>query len=117
MAIYQEDDDLDLERELEEIENHKQNMRNDFAGIDERSHRIRKQLKKRQLDPLVARAIDLAQNLGHALGANEALGNKVKNLNKRIAVRDEKIFEWSHHDDWKARAETAEAKLARRRKR
>jgi uncharacterized small protein (DUF1192 family) len=116
MAIYPEDDDLDLERELEELENHKENMARDFDGMAKREHYLRKRIAKRQLDPLVAKALDLAQNLGHVVGANEALGNKIKNLNKRIAIRDEEIERTNDRDELLARAEAAEATIERSKK-
>lgn len=116
MQIFQEDDDLDLERELENIENRKSDIQRDFAVMDERSHHIRKQLKKKQLDPLVAKALDLAQNLGHVIGANESMSNRLENLSKRIAVRDEEIERTNDYDHWKKRAEAAEATLERSKK-
>jgi seryl-tRNA synthetase len=117
MAIYREDDDLDLERELEETDRSLDMMANEMKAMDGRRNHLRKAIAKRQLDPLVARALDLAQNLGHVLGANEALSRKIEHLSKRINIRDEEIERTEDRDDWKQRAETAEAKIARRRRR
>lgn len=70
-------------------------------------------IKSQQLDPHVKKIAKLAQDAGHALGANEALLSRVKHLEKRIAVRDEKLAEWSDYNTWRNRALNAEAKIDR----
>lgn len=117
MANFPEDDERDLDRELAEAESAMDGMASEWPYLKERRNHLRKEIKKRQLEPLVAKAIELAQNLGHALGANEALAKKIKHLESRIDVRDEVLSKWEDHDELKERAEKAEASLKRRRKR
>lgn len=121
MRNFPEDDDLDQERELEkELADTEENMAmmgRDMERMAGHRNHLRKAISKRkQIDPLVAKALDLAQNLGHALGANEALGNKVSNLNKRIAVRDEELERTSDYDEVTARLEDAEGIIERSKK-
>ncbi|HYG84604.1 MAG TPA: hypothetical protein VD907_07060 [Verrucomicrobiae bacterium] len=116
-TFYPEDDDLDLERELERADEALDMMARDMRAGEERRHRLRKQIAKKQLDPLVAKAIELAHQSGQLLGANEGLGRKIENLVKRIEVRDQEIERTADRDDWKARALTAEATIERSKKR
>lgn len=113
---FPEDDEMDLEQELAQAEESMDMMSRDFRNMGERRNHLRKQIAKRQLDPATAKMVELAQNAGHALGANEALANRIKFLEKRIAVRDEEIERTSDRDEWKARAEAAELKLKRKRR-
>jgi len=117
MAIYPEDDDLDLERELDRNEDSMKMMGADMERMSDRNRHIRKTLQKKQLDPLVAKAIELAIDGGRILGLNEGLNKKVQNLNKRIEVRDIEIRRTADRDSWKARAEAAEATIERSKKR
>lgn len=107
---FPEDDEIyDAERELDQIDR-------DMNMMAERRHVVKRDLKRKQLDPAIAKMVELAQNAGHALGANEALGNRITFLEKRLAVRDVELERTSDRDEWKARAEAAELKLKRRRK-
>lgn len=115
--IYTEDDDLDLERELVEIEKHRDMMAKDIEGLSKRATDLRGELKRRQLDPLTATAIQLAKDLGHALGTNKALSKKLKNMVHRIEVRDAEIKSTLDRNIWKSRAEKAEATIERSKKR
>lgn len=117
MALYQEDDDLDLERELAELERNQARNSMDYAGMAERADYLRTEIKKQQIDPLVKKALQLAQDTGHALGANEAMANRLLNLTKRIDVRDKEIERTADRDAWKERALAAEATIQRSKKR
>jgi hypothetical protein len=113
---FPEDDEMNLEQELSQAEDSMDMMSRDFRQMGERRNHLRKQIAKRQLDPAVAKIVELAQNAGHALGANEALANRIKFLERRIEVRDKELDRTSDRDEWKARAEAAELKLKRKRK-
>lgn len=104
------DDEFDEEaaEQLERIDR-------DMAMMADERSRIQHRARPKTLDPGITKIIQLAQGLGHALGANEALGNRVKHLEKRIAVRDEMLEETIDRNAWKERAEKAEATLARSR--
>lgn len=115
VPLYQEDDDLDLERELADLERNTAEKAREMGWMNERGREIRKTLEAKQMDPVVKEALRLAQLAGHALGANEALGNKLNNLVKRIEVRDQTIEEMSDYyaikdslEKMTARAEKAE---------
>lgn len=120
--LFTEDDDLDIEREnmerdLAETEKAMDMMAHDWPEMAERRRNLRRQLQEKQLDPLVKEALRLAQLAGHALGANEGLSNKLKNMVTRVEVRDEEIKRTADRDSWKKRAEQAEESLAKLRKR
>lgn len=118
--FYQEDDDLDLERELADLERNMADTKNGMDFMSDRAREIRKTLEAKQMDPVVKEALRLAQLAGHALGANEMLGNKLKNLNTRIEARDKRIAELEEENindqGWRERALAAEATLERSRK-
>lgn len=113
---FPEDDEMDLEQELAQAEDSMDMMARDMRAMDGRRNHLRKQISKRQLDPTVSKIVELAQNAGHALGANEALGNRIKFLERRIEVRDKELERTRDRDEWKARAEAAELKLKRKRR-
>lgn len=113
---FPEDDEMELEQELAQAEESMDMMSRDFRSMGERRNHLRKQISKRQLDPTVSKIVELAQNAGHALGANEALGNRIEFLEKRIEVRDKWINDHSDYNEWKNRAEAAELKLKRKRR-
>ena len=117
MRRFREDDERDLESELNDVETAMDGMAGDFRGYEERRRYLKTQIEKKQMDPVVKKALELAQNAGHALGANEALGNRIKLLERRIEVRDEELDRTADRDSWKARAEEAEATIARSKKR
>ena len=117
MRRFEQDDELHLEEELKDVEQAMDGMGRDFRGYDERRRYLKTQIEKKQMDPVVKKALELAQNAGHALGANEALGNRIKHLEARIEVRDKELDRTADRDDWKARAEAAEATIARSKKR
>lgn len=114
----------DDEREIDEL---KQEMAQaddayDIMGRDmmrnrEYRGRLEKVLDQKTMDPVVAKALQLAEDKGYALGANEALGNRIKHLEARIDVRDKELDRTDDRDDWKARAEAAEATIERSKKR
>lgn len=116
MAIYREDDDLDLERELAELEQNMDRNAKENNWMKERAVDVRKRIEAKQIDPLVKEALKLAQNLGHALGANESLSQRLRNLNTRIDIRDKEIERTDDRDIWKKRAEAAEATIERSKK-
>lgn len=107
---FPEDDEMDLQEELDGIDR-------DMNMMAERRNHVRREMKRKSLDPVTAKIVELAQNAGHALGANEALANRIKFLEKRIEVRDKELEEVSDYYVVKERMEIAEGKLARRRKR
>lgn len=117
MAIYPEDDDLDLERQLERVDNDIDRMARDMMMAEDHRKNLQKTIAKQQLDPLVAKAIEMAHRAGELLGENKALHNRIENLNSRIAVRDAEIERTDDRDDWKARAVAAEARIERSKKR
>lgn len=117
MAIYPQDDDLDLERELERTDRDMDMMAREMRGLEERRDDLVKAISANKIDPLVSKAIALAHQAGLATGANQALERKIQNLNKRIEVRDEELARTADRDDWKARALTAEGKIERSKKR
>lgn len=108
--------DRDVEEAMKELDEADSWFEDRLREMDD-NRRYRKKLVKRiesrQIDPLVEKALKLAQNLGHAVGANEALGNKIKHMESRIKVRDEEIERNLDRNEWKSRAEAAEAKLKR----
>ena len=116
MAIYREDDDLDLERELADLERNMTETKNGMDFMNDRAREVRKQIEAKQMDPVVKEALRLAQLAGHALGANEMLGNKLKNMETRVAIRDEVIEATKDRNHWKKRAEAAEATIERSKK-
>lgn len=109
---FPEDDEITPEEAQEELSSNDRMMRD----IDERNHYLKKRARQPQLDPKDAKLVELAQNAGHALGANEALGNRIVLLERRISVRDEELERLNDRDAWKARAEAAEATIARSKK-
>lgn len=114
--FYPEDDDLDLERELGELERNMADTKNGMDFMSDRAREIRKTLEAKQIDPVVKEALRLAQMAGHALGANEALGNKLMNLEKRVAVRDTELARTADYDEVVARLEEAEGIIERSKK-
>lgn len=109
---FPEDDEITPEEAQDELDQNANMMRE----IDDRNHYLRKRSREKQLEPKDAKLVELAQNAGRALGANEALGNRIKFLEKRIEVRDRELDRTDDRDLWKERAEKAELKLKRRRK-
>jgi hypothetical protein len=117
MAIYPEDDDLDLERQLERADRDIDSMARDMMMMEERRTDLQKVIKAQKIDPLVAKSLQLAHEAGQARGVNESLSRKIENLVSRIAVRDQEIERTNDRDDWKARALAAEATIERSKKR
>lgn len=117
MAIYQEDDDLDIERELERADRDIDHMTRDMMMAEERRTDLRKLAEAKKIDPLVSKALLLAQEAGHGRGIIELLNRKIENLVSRIAVRDQEIERTADRDTWKARALAAEATIERSKKR
>lgn len=94
MAHFPEDDEIEqLQHELAQAEDGYDRMARDMMGMDDHRRHLRKQIELKQIDPVVKKLVETAQNAGHALGANEALANRIKFLEKRIEVRDTKIAE------------------------
>lgn len=110
MRRFPQDDELDtrdIENAMAEADDHFDMMARDMRENRKYRGRLEKKLEEKTVDPLVLKAIDLAQNLGHALGANEALGNKVSHLTDRISVRDteiekldEEVKRTADRDEW-----------------
>lgn len=117
MAIYPEDDDLDLERKLADADDAFDMIKRDMRATEERRGQLQKQIAKKQLDPLVAKAIELAHRAGVTLGENTTLRRKLENMVNRIEVRDKEIERTDDRDAWKERALAAEATIERSKKR
>lgn len=108
MPRFKEDDEIEQAKDIaSEAERQMVDIEREMAFARDRRDKALAFIESKTIDPLVEKALDLAQNLGHALGANEALGNKVKHMESRISVRDTEISklqaevdEHSDYDEW-----------------
>lgn len=107
---FPEDDEMELEEQLHGIDREMGMM------ADQRNHVVQ-QIKKRALDPTTAKIAELAEVAGYNRGMREGADKRIKFLEIRIEARDARLENLSDYWDWKKRAEAAELKLSRKRKR
>lgn len=118
MIGFPEDDEIEqLQNELANAEDGYDRMARDMMGMDDHRRHLRKQIELKQIDPVVKKLVETATNFGHVNGANEALANRIKFLEKRIAVRDTRIAELEEEvkrtadrDEWQESSEIWERK-------
>lgn len=106
MHGFPEDDEMDPKEELSQVN----------RAIDDMSMRrdyLRREVSKRKMDPKDEKLVEVAWIAGEGKANERHLYKRITLLERRIAVRDEKLEELEDYDNWKNRALAAEATIAR----